>query len=82
MALPLRIEYPRAEAIFPDNVKLVRQVTIYLSYKCSGMKLREIGERFNLRDTGITETSRRFFRMVEKDKELKARVESLKGSLM
>ena len=70
-----------ATAVFPDNEKLARQVGIYLCHKCSGMRLQEIGDRFNVRDTAISEASRRLVRKLEADGELKGKVEKIKGRL-
>jgi REP-associated tyrosine transposase len=46
------------------------------------MRLREIGEQFYVRDTGISEASRRFVRKLETDGELRRRVEKIKGKFM
>jgi REP-associated tyrosine transposase len=70
-----------AEAVFADNEKLARQASIYLCHKYSGMKLREIGDRFNMRDTAISEASRRYIRKMETDEELRRKVEKIKGKL-
>ena len=70
-----------AESVFADNEKLARQASIYFCHKYSGLRLREIGERFNVRDTAISETSRRFIRKLEADGELRGKVEKIKGKL-
>ena len=45
-----------------NDEKLARRVTIHLCHKYSGLRLREIVECFNVRDTAISEASRRFAR--------------------
>jgi putative transposase len=70
-----------ATAVFLDNEKLARQVSIYLCHKYSGMKLQEIGDRFNVRDTAVSEASRRLVRKLETDEELRGKVEKIKGRL-
>ena len=42
---------------------------------------KEIGERFNVRDTAISETSRRLIKKLEADRELRGMVEKIKGKL-
>ncbi|MBI1921548.1 MAG: transposase [Geobacter sp.] len=70
-----------AIAAFHSNEKLARQVSIYLCHKYSGMRLQEIGDRFNVRDTAISEASRRLVRKLETDEELGRKVEKIKGKL-
>lgn len=70
----------RAE--FADNEALTRQASIFLCHKYSGIRLREIGAHFNLRDTAISETSRRFVRKLDADGELREKLEKIKGKLM
>jgi len=48
------------KAVFSGNERLARQASIYLCHKYSGMKLREIGRLFDMRETAISEASRRF----------------------
>ena len=60
-----------AKAVFGDDEKLARRASIHLCHKYSGMRLREIGERFNVRDTAISEASRRFARELDTDGKLR-----------
>ncbi len=69
-----------AKAAFVDE-KLARRASIHLCHKCTGMRLREIGEHFNVRDTGISEASRRFVRELEKDEKLRQKVVRIEGKL-
>jgi chromosomal replication initiation ATPase DnaA len=45
------------------------------------MKPQEIGDRFNVRDTAVSEASRRLVRTLETDEELRGRIEKIKGKL-
>jgi len=54
-----------------ENVKLARRVSIHICHKYSGAKLREIGSLFDVRDTAITESSRRFLLRMEEEKKLR-----------
>lgn len=69
------------KAEFADNEKLARQAAIHLCHKYSGLRLRDIGNLFNVRDTAISEASRRFVQKLEADIELRRRVERIKGGL-
>ena len=70
-----------AQAEFTDDERLARRATIHLCHKYSGMRLREIGERFNVRDTAISEASRRFARELDTNGRLRGIVERIKGKL-
>jgi putative transposase len=70
-----------AKAAFGDNEKLARRASIHLCHKYSGMRLREIGERFNVRDTAISEASRRLARELETDGKLRGMMARIKGKL-
>ena len=70
-----------AKAVFADDVKLARRASIYLCHKYSGMKLREIGESFNVRDTAISEASRRFAKELEMDGKLRDMLAGISGKL-
>lgn len=70
-----------AQAELGDDEKLVRRATIHLCHKYSGLRLRELGECFNVRDTAISEASRRFARELDGNVKLRDRVERIKGKL-
>ena len=64
-----------------ENEKLVRNASIHICHKYSGIKLKEIGQHFAVRESAITEASRRFQLKMEKDKELRGIVLQVKGVL-
>ena len=66
---------------FGDNKCLAGKAAIYLCHRYSGAKLREIGERFGVKDSAVSQSSRRFEIGLGKDKELKKTVEKLVKSL-
>jgi hypothetical protein len=45
------------------------------------MRVREIGERFNVRDTAISEASRRFARELVTNKKLRGKLAKIAGKL-
>ena len=66
---------------FPENGKLARQAAMHLCHRYSGSKLKEIGNYFAVRESAITEGSRRFAAKLEEDEELRNRVEKVKTGL-
>lgn len=69
------------KSIVADNEKLACQLGIYLCHKYSGMKLKEIGEIFNMRESAICEASRRIRIKIEQDATLRKQVETIKRGL-
>jgi len=59
------------KTVFSGDEKLARRASIYLCHKYCGKRLREIGESFNVRDTAISEASRRFARELERNGKLR-----------
>ena len=59
---------------FGDDGRLSEKTAIYLCHVFSGAKLREIGERFGVKDSAVSQASRRFKVELGKDKELKKKV--------
>jgi putative transposase len=69
-------------AVMGVNVKLARQVGMYLCHKYSGKKLREIGNLFGVGETAIAEARRLLSRKMEKDKELVEVMEKVRAVLI
>jgi REP element-mobilizing transposase RayT len=68
-------------ATMGQNQKQARQVVMYLCHKYSGLKLREIGEKFEVGETAIAEARRLLERKLERDKKLRDEVEKVKKKL-
>lgn len=66
---------------FPEDGKLARQAAMHLCHRYSGSKLKEIGNHFAVKESAVTEGSRRFAAKLEEDKELRDRVEKVKKGL-
>lgn len=49
-----------AEKEFKANPDLVKKAVMYLSHRYSGRPLREIGQRFNIGESAVSQASRRF----------------------
>lgn len=69
------------KAVFAENEKQARLAAMHLCHKYSGSKLRQIGSLFDVRESAITEGSRRFALKMIEDKQLKLMVEEVKGTL-
>jgi REP element-mobilizing transposase RayT len=54
---------------------------IYLCHKYSGARLKEIGKRFGIGESAVSQASRRFMQEMERDKELRELVEQMVGKL-
>jgi predicted DNA-binding protein YlxM (UPF0122 family) len=52
---------------------------IYLCHKYSGAGLKEIGEKFGIKESAVSQASRRFAQVLERDKELLKKIEQLKS---
>jgi len=59
------------------NEKMAKRTSIYLCRQLSGMRLADIGARFNMRDTAISETIRRFTRELNRDDQVQERVNKI-----
>lgn len=59
------------ESVLQSDKKSARQVKLHMCHRYSGMKLREIGKRFGIGESGVTQASRRISMKVEKDKRLR-----------
>lgn len=57
------------------NNRILRKVGIYLFHKYSGAKLKEIGARFGIGESAVSQASRRFVVEIESDQDLKTLVD-------
>lgn len=64
-----------------ENEKLARQMSIHICHKYSGARLREIGSLFNVKETAIAESSRRFSLKIAEDKKLWEIVDHVRKAL-
>jgi REP element-mobilizing transposase RayT len=83
--VPSRPELGHIEQVVDSGLqsdkKLARQVKLYLCHRYSGKKLREIGNRFGVSDSGVTQASRRILKRQEKDKNLKKMIAKMTEKL-
>ena len=62
------------EVALGKNEVLSKKVAIYLCHRYSGRTLREIGGYFGIGESAVSQTSRRFSVLLEKDKKLNKKV--------
>ncbi len=63
--------------VLPSDVKLARQVKLYLCHRHSGTKLKEIGNRFGIGESGVTQASRRIGQKASMDKKLRRIIKAI-----
>ena len=61
--------------------KLEKNASIYLCHKYSGAGLKEIGEKYAIKESAVSQSSRRFLRLLEQNKELNEQVEKIRKEL-
>ena len=64
-----------------DDSSLSKKITIYLCHRDCGMKLKQIGNYFNITESAVSEASRRFDVSLKRSKEFKAHIETARKSL-
>ncbi|MEJ2642295.1 MAG: transposase [Desulfosarcinaceae bacterium] len=52
------------------DLKLARQVKLYFSHRYTGLKLKAIGNRFGISESGVTQASRRILLRAQTDKRI------------
>jgi hypothetical protein len=57
--------------------KTARKASIYLAHRYSGAGLKELGEHFNLGESGVSQASRRFAVQMEKDEMMEKKIEEI-----
>ena len=59
------------DSVLTSDEKLARQVKLYLCHRHSGIKLSDIGKRFGIGGSGVTQASRRIGMKATKDRTLR-----------
>jgi putative transposase len=66
---------------FRDMPEHTRKVAIYLSHKFSGLSLKEIGRGFAIRESAVSQASRRFKSVLSENARLRRKVEKVREEL-
>ena len=67
----------QVNAVFENDRKMAKRVALYLAHRYSGERLREIGNRFDMSESGVSQASRRFSIQIKKDKRLNGQVKKI-----
>ena len=66
---------------FQDMPEHIRNVAIHLSHKFSGLSLKEIGKGFGIRESAVSQASRRFESAISEKARLRKKVEKVREEL-
>lgn len=69
------------ESILGAEKRLARKVAIHICHRHSGTKLREIGERFGIGESAVSQESRRLLNRMADDESLRQAVEKVRQKL-
>ena len=67
--------------VIKGDASLYKKVAIYCSHQFSGASLKEIGAHFSMRDSAVSQSSRRFKARISEDKGLQKVVEEIRKRL-
>ena len=70
------------ESALPTDKKLARQIKLYFCHRYSGRKLSDIGERFGIGQSGVTQASYRIGLKARKEKKLSKLIERIEKKLI
>lgn len=73
--------FKEVELVFTKNKVLARNVKMYLCQRYSGEKLKEIGRRFDIGESGVSQASRRIAQKIETDRKLKKMIVQLERKI-
>lgn len=63
------------------DLRMGRWVILHLAHVLTGMRLKEIGERFGIGESGVAQAGRRLKTRMDQDKRLRKKVEKVKSGL-
>jgi hypothetical protein len=69
------------DSVLQQAPKLARQVKLHLSHRYSGQKLREIGKRYGIGESGVTQASRRIGSKARQDKKLRKMIQTIERKI-
>ena len=70
------------KGIIKEDKQLAAKVAIYLCHRYSWLKLKEIGERFGVKESAVSQSSKRFAVAMGKDKKLRSIVSDLEKQVI
>ena len=70
------------ESVFGQDRVLARSVKIYLCHRYTGKALKEIGQRFDIGDSGVSQASRRIAMRISQDNKLSKKIRKIEDKLL
>ena len=67
----------KVDAVITDDPALSKKLKIYFCHKYSGKKLKDIGNQFGIKESGVSQSSRRFSMEIEKNAKLNKKIKSI-----
>jgi REP-associated tyrosine transposase len=71
----------RVRLEFQDKPEHARKAAIYLSHRFSGLSLKEIGKYFGIRESAVSQASRRFETALSENARLRKKVKKVREVL-
>ncbi len=69
------------DSVIQTDDRLAKKIKLYFCHRYSGLKLKEIGKYFGIGESGVSQTSRRLFDKLKRNKNLSKKVDILKKKL-
>lgn len=69
------------ESEFQDKPDYIKKAVIYLSHRFGGLSLKEIGKKFGIMESAVSQASRRFESALSKNAWLKRKIEKVRVAL-
>ncbi|WP_243373130.1 hypothetical protein [Geotalea sp. SG265] len=66
---------------YPADERLAKKMALYLCHRHSGAKLKELGDLFQLSESGVAQASKRFKQDLDGDKQLKGKIQEVAKGL-
>jgi putative transposase len=72
---------PVVEKAFPEDAALARKAKLYLYHNYTAQRLKEMGVRFGIKESGVSQASRRFEKDMTGNPALRKKVSAIKAAL-
>ena len=67
----------KVDTVITDDPALSKKLKIYFCHKYSGKKLKDIGNQFGIKESGVSQSSRRFSMEIEKNAKLNKKINTI-----
>ena len=73
--------FDEVESVFEKGQAVARNIKLYLCQKYTGEKLKDIGKRFGIGESGVSQACRRGAQKIDRDKKLKRKIGKIEKKL-